>query len=60
MAAFRNPAARDRAFGRHYAKRGTAVVVTKSTRAPYAAERLSAWAAKYHALPVSARNRENG
>jgi hypothetical protein len=52
---FRNPGAREAAFGRYYAKRGAAVVVTRSDRAPYPSERLSEWKAKYHALPVSAQ-----
>jgi len=52
-----NPA-RDRAFGRYYAKRGAACIVTKSDRAPYPSERLASWAAKYYALPFHVRNKE--
>jgi len=52
---WKNNPARDVAFGRHYARRGTAVVVTRSDRAPYPNERLSDWRSRYHALPVSAQ-----
>lgn len=55
MSRFRFPGQREAAWGRHYAKRGTHAVVTRSDRAPYPNERLSDWRSRYHALPVSAQ-----
>ena len=55
MSRFRFPGLREAAWGRYYKARGTAVVVTRSDRAPYPNERLSDWRSRYHALPVSAQ-----
>jgi hypothetical protein len=55
VTAFRNPAARDAAWGRYYARRGARV--SKTTHAPSVGERLSAWASMFYRLPLALRLR---
>lgn len=56
MAAFRNPGAREAAWGRWFAKRGlTASDVLAGESAPEPSERLKAWQAKHERLPLEQR-----
>lgn len=48
---FRNPGAREAAWGRYYARKGAAVVVMRHTRVPSPNDRRAAWLAKYDRLP---------
>lgn len=45
---------RDRAWGRFFAGRGAREVIA-SCQAPTPTERLVAWLAKYHSLPIEMR-----
>jgi hypothetical protein len=55
LSRFRDPGAREAAWGRYYRRKGTAVVVMRDTRAPAPEDRRAAWAAKYARLPEADR-----
>lgn len=55
MRVWRDPGAREAAWGRFYARKGTAVVVLRDTRAPKPEDRRAAWAAKFARLPETQR-----
>ena len=55
MTAFRDPAERDAAWGRYYARHGCRPV-TRRCHPLTNPERLSSWAARYYALPADIRH----
>jgi hypothetical protein len=54
---FRFPGQREAAWGRRYAKRGAAVVITRDTRPPDDDQRRAEWRAKHERLPPELRGR---
>ena len=56
-AVFRRPGEREAAWGRRYAKRGAAVVVTRDTRPPEPEQRMAEWRAKHERLAPEQRAR---
>lgn len=56
---FRDPGARERAWGQRYRRKGAAVVVTTDDRQPTEEERLAAWRAKHDRMPPEFRHRHH-